>query len=108
MDYDHGDPRKRKPNSDEGMTRDDQGGRARMSGATDPMTMGMERRQREYLTMTDTGGEHNNEEDENGEQQGGTTTRRPGRITRVFRGSFFCFLSFIVFVAPSLAACEGG
>jgi hypothetical protein len=69
-DYDHGDARKRKPNNDEGMTRDDQGGRAGTSGATDPTTAAMGRRQREYLTTTDTAGKHNNEEDgEDGEDE---------------------------------------
>jgi hypothetical protein len=41
MDDNDGDTRKRKPNNDEGMTRDDQGGRARTSGATDHTTTGM-------------------------------------------------------------------
>jgi hypothetical protein len=45
---------KRKPNNDEGMTRDDQGGRARTSGATDPTTMGM------VMTQGDKG--HENDE----------------------------------------------
>jgi hypothetical protein len=63
MDYNHSNARKRKPNNNEGMTRDNQGGRARTSGAMDPMTAVMGRRQREYLTMMDTAGEHNNEED---------------------------------------------
>ena len=35
-----GDTKKRKPNNDEGMTRDDQGGKARTSGVTDPTTTG--------------------------------------------------------------------
>jgi hypothetical protein len=40
-DDNDGDTRKRKPSNDEGMTRDDQGGKARTSGATDPTTTGM-------------------------------------------------------------------
>jgi hypothetical protein len=45
MDDDDLDTRKRKPNNDEGMTRDDQGGRARTSGTTDPTTTEMGQRQ---------------------------------------------------------------
>jgi hypothetical protein len=57
MDDNNGDTRKRKLNNNEGMTRDDQGGRARTNGAIDPMMTGM------VKTQADKGHKNNKAED---------------------------------------------